>query len=141
VRLVVLALAFCSACVDLSATQAMPETELEPFVDLAQPVLGARCANASCHGNGERPLAVFEVHRYRLSDDDTFVDTPLTDEELRLNLLRAALFTADIEHAAESLLVVKPRSRHADVEVFVDDADFDYRRLVAWVDGVAQASP
>lgn len=133
-RWLALLLLSCGACINGSDMQALPNDQLEPFAELAQPVLETRCANPSCHGNGERPLAVFAVHRYRMDESSTFVDAPLTEEELRLNLLRAALFTVDLEHASDSMLLVKPRSRHADVDVFTDDADFDYRRLHGWIE-------
>ncbi len=138
-RVAVLALLACASCLDAPAPQDLPRAELAPFVDQAQPVLEARCANPSCHGTGERPLAVFAVRRYRLDAGDTHVDAPLTDEELRLNLLRAALFTVDVPHARDSLLLVKPLSGHADVDVFTSAEEYDYRRLEAWVDEVLRS--
>lgn len=136
-RVLALLLALVGACVNGGELVALPgDEEMAAFVELAQPVLETRCANASCHGNAERPLATYAVHRYRLDERDTFVDAPLTPEELGLNHLRAATFTLDISDAAESLLWLLPLHGHADVQVFTDPDEFDARRLHAWIEGV-----
>ncbi|MCC7110379.1 MAG: hypothetical protein IT382_13895 [Deltaproteobacteria bacterium] len=79
------------------------------------------------------------MHRFRLDDRDTFLDAPLSLEELRLNHLRAAAFTLDIEYAAESLLWALPVHGHAGVDVFTEPDEYDARRLHAWIDGVLAA--
>jgi hypothetical protein len=107
---------------------------LDAFEEQAQPVLSLRCANPSCHGRPERPLALFAVHRHRLDPADTFVDEPLTEEELRRNFLQTTAFLLDVTEPGESLLLVKPRSEHAGVIVFGDVADYDHVRLREWIE-------
>jgi hypothetical protein len=107
---------------------------LDAFVEQAQPVLAARCANPSCHGRPERPLALFAVHRHRLDPADTFLDDPLTEEELRHNFNQTTAFLLDVSEPDESLLLVKPRSEHAGVVVFGDAADYDHVRLREWIE-------
>lgn len=113
---------------------------LEAYVTEAQPVLAARCSNPSCHGDPDRPLSVFAVHRYRLNAADTYSDAPLTDEEQRLNYAQASAFLIDVGDASHSLLLAKPLAAraggagHAAVEVFGDREDYDYRRLRDWVE-------
>ncbi|MCC6999967.1 MAG: hypothetical protein IT370_35540 [Deltaproteobacteria bacterium] len=108
------------------------------FVVTAQPVLTARCANPSCHGNAARPLSLFAVHRHRMDSADTFLDAPLTGAEERHNFLQASAFLLGVDRAAHSLLLTQPLAvraggdGHAGVEVFADTEDFDYRRLRAW---------
>jgi hypothetical protein len=70
--------------------------------------------------------------------DDVFLDAPLFGEELEHNLLQASLFLAEVDQPSHSLLLSKPLSGHAGVEVFGDTADYDYRRLHAWIDGVLE---
>ncbi|MEB2324747.1 MAG: hypothetical protein OZ921_19685 [Sorangiineae bacterium] len=113
---------------------------LDEFVTQAQPVLAARCSNPSCHGNPDRPLSVFAVHRYRLNAADTFLDAPLTREEQELNFARASAFLLEVGDASHSLLLAKPLAAraggagHDAVEVFGDREDYDYRRLRGWVE-------
>lgn len=108
------------------------------FAEQAQPVFAARCASPSCHGSVERPLSLYAVHRFRIDPADANLDAPLSDEELHYNLLRASAFLLDIDHASQSLLLTKPLAHHAGVEVFVDDADYDCRRLRSWIEGALQ---
>lgn len=139
-RVLALHILLAGACVNVGAVEALPgEDEIEPFLALAQPVLEARCANASCHGNAERPLSTYAVHRYRLDDLDTFVDAPLTDEELRLNHLRAAAFTLGVDDAQESLLLALPLHGHAGVDVFTEPEEYDATRLRTWIEGTLAA--
>lgn len=110
------------------------------FVERAQPVLVAGCANPSCHGNAERPLSLFAVHRYRLEPADTWVDAPLTAAEEQHNFLQCSAFLLGLDTPEHSQLLTKPLavraggSGHSGVEVFVDREDYDYRRLLWWVE-------
>lgn len=132
--------ALACGCVTGEETVALQRAgALAAFVEQAEPVLETRCANPSCHGNDERPLSLFAPHRHRLDEADVFLDAPLTGDELRHNFLQAQVLIGDVRSAAHSPLLREPLAAraggmsHAGVEVFVDTADYDYRRLHAWV--------
>ena len=80
--------------------------------------------------------------RYRIDPARTWVDEPLTEDELWHNYWQTAVFLEGIEHAPESLLLLLPLSAraggagHADTDVFLDTGDWDYRRLSSWIEAV-----
>jgi hypothetical protein len=134
-----LALAAAACAVEVPSAEPWPALGgVEPFAELAQPVLAERCANPSCHGNPDRPLAVFAVHRYRLDPDATFLDAPLTAEELERNFVRAAAFLLEVDAAEDSALLAKALAReaggsgHDHGAVFTDRAEHDYVQLLDW---------
>lgn len=130
-------LVLLGACVAGAGTEPWPAAgSVAVFAEEAQPVLAARCANPSCHGTAARPLSLYAVHRHRLDEDDDFLDAPLSDEELAHNLRQVSRFLVGVDEAARSLLLTKPLSGHAGVEVFHDARDHDYRRLHAWIESV-----
>ena len=127
-------------CVGGSGSAPLPAAgSVESFAEWAQPVFAARCANPSCHGNAERPLSLYAVHRHRMNRDEVYLDAPLNDEELEHNLVQASLFVVDIDEPSQSLLLTKPLGDHAGVSVFIDSADYDYLRLHAWIETVLEA--
>ncbi len=126
-------------CVPGTETEPLPLAgSVEAYADRAQPVFAARCANPSCHGSAERPFSVYAVHRRRLDGADVYLDTPLSDAELRHNLLQASVFLQGVGDASQSMLITKPLGGHAGVQVFVDTADYDYRQLHAWIEAVLE---
>ena len=134
-RWVVMNLLWLGACVDSDGTEALPVFgSLAAFAERAQPVFEARCANPSCHGSADRPLSVYAVHRHRLDRADVYLDAPLTEDELRHNHLQASIFLVGLDDASRSLLLTKPLSGHAGVEVFAEPSDYDCQRLRAWID-------
>lgn len=127
-------LATTTACVaSTGETTPLVSEDLETFAALAQPVFETRCANPSCHGNADRPLSLYAARRYRRVEARTFLDEPVSDDELLHNLLQASVFVDGLERASDSMLLTKPLGVHAGLEVFATD-DYDYRRLEAWVE-------
>ena len=103
-----------------------------------QPVLSARCANPSCHGDERRPFEVFAVHQHRLDPRNVYRDAPLTEHEVRLNYLRACGFLSDFDTPAETLLLLKPLAgevTHRGGKPFADETDAGYRALADWCEG------
>lgn len=138
---VALALAVVPACVSGPGEVAAPlEASWESWVTEVQPLLAERCGNPSCHGDVSRPLEVFGVHRHRLDPSDTYVDAPLTDEELAVGYDKARALIVPGEAADESLLLRKPvptsagGAPHQGGVQFQDPADDpDYEVLWAWI--------
>jgi hypothetical protein len=135
-----------AGCIDAGATDSLLQPgSVAAFVEQAQPVLTARCASPSCHGNDERPLSLYAVHNHRLDPADRYVDTPLRDDEVRHNFLQAAVFVDEAGEASQCQLLTKALAagasgaRHAHVEVFTDSSEYDYRRLRAWVENAHAA--
>lgn len=120
-------------------SEALPEADFDGFVQTVQPVFARRCANPSCHGRFERPLAVFAEQQFRAEPGDVFVDVPLTEDELRANFDAARAFLLDISTTDECLLLTKPLAaaaggvRHAGGTLFEDAADPEARALSTWV--------
>lgn len=134
-RAAVLIALLLGGCIDAAQeVEAFPAGGREGFIAQAQPVLGARCANPSCHGNASRPLSIYAVQRHRKNPDHVFLDAPLAEEELTHNFFQASAFLLGISHADESRLLSKPLAGHAGVAVFSDKADHDYQRLRAWIE-------
>lgn len=124
-----------SGCLGETTPTALPMAGgVESFATDAQPILGPRCANPSCHGNLERPLSLYEVHRHRREPADRYGDRPLTSVELEHNLTRAASFIIDGDRPRDVLLLTKPLGGHAGTAVFAATTDHDYLRLLAWVE-------
>jgi hypothetical protein len=135
-------------CIAGTEIEPLPQAgDFEQFVDLAQPILAARCANPSCHSDPDRPLFLYATHRRRLDPADTYLDTPLSDDELTHNHLRASLFVEGLEDGSESLLLRKPLAvaeggvHHAGITVFLDASDYGYRTLHAWIETALGHAP
>jgi hypothetical protein len=130
--------AACTSAIDEEAWQY--RGSLEWFATQAQPVLAARCSNPSCHGNAARPLSIYAQHHFRLHAKETFLDSPLRAEELQHNLIQASIFTADPPDPTSALLLQKALAKsaggigHLHTEVFTDANDYDYQRLLTWLE-------
>jgi len=102
------------------------------FAAQAQPILAARCANPSCHGNAQRPLALFAPLRYRDDPALMFVDSPLSATEIEANYRRSIAFLLHVDRADASRLLAKPLGVHAGVHVFADPQEQDAQQLRDW---------
>jgi len=139
------------ACVDGPGGVAMESTaDLDVFTEDVQPVLASTCANGTCHGDADRPLEIYAVHHHRLDPGDVYLDTGLTDEELRLNWLRASAFIEEVRgwpdvRAEECSLLLKPMAEeiggavHGGGDVFFDPWDRDFVALRDWIDDALEA--
>jgi hypothetical protein len=78
-----LGLAACA--VDPPDALPLPAGDLAVFATEAQPVLDRSCADGTCHGRADRPFAIYSPGRRRADPARTFLDEPLTDEELAAN--------------------------------------------------------
>lgn len=92
-KLMLVALGACA--VDPPAPVPMPDGDLAVFAAEAQPVLDRACADPGCHGNAERPLALYSPGRRRADPVRTFLDEPLDDAELLANARAVAAFALD----------------------------------------------
>lgn len=108
------------------------------FEEEVQPVLGAGCANPSCHGSAGRPLEVFARFQHRLDPDRLHFDEPITADELSLNQEAAAALLLGFDEAVRSPLLTKPLHEHAGGSAHVGGAVFGdthepgYGALAAW---------
>lgn len=116
---------------------------VERFAAQAFPVLESRCAHPGCHGNAQRPFALFAPRRHRLDPAATHRMTPLTDEEMRLNFWQTTAFLLDTQSAEASLLLRLPvhPAGHGGVFVFPDRDDYGYRTLHAWIQFALDDAP
>ncbi|MEK6606468.1 MAG: hypothetical protein AABZ30_02300 [Myxococcota bacterium] len=112
----------------------VPPLDEEAFVESVGPVLEERCANPSCHGRPERPLAVYAPRRFRADATRTFLDEPLTSEELRHNYDRACGFAAFVDAPIESLLLRKPLGRaYHGGGIVLAEGDAETRVIEDWL--------
>lgn len=133
------------ACVDgpgHAESPVMPDFEL--FVTEVEPAL-ASCANPACHGRPDRPLAIYAPGLYRADPADTWVDTPLTEDESLENYRRACGFVVDSPDPLDCDLVCKPLAPaaggclHGGGVLHLDRSDPDHQLLVAWIQGDLEA--
>lgn len=124
-------------------TMELAAGDTEMFRAEVEPLLEARCANPSCHGAVDRPLQIYAQLKHRADPDEVYRETALTEEELRLNQLRAACFVRDMEHG--STLAKKPLPlddggiAHAGGVIFESAEDAEYLPLRNWVEATAAA--
>ncbi len=117
-----------------------PETNFDRYVADVQPIFEARCANPTCHGTADRPLALYAPRLYRLDDDRTWLDEPLTDEELELNHRRARAFLSEV--AEDCQLLRKPLDEdaggawHDGGDQFADTAEPEFLAVLDWASGL-----
>ena len=135
-------------CVDLDPGEApLPRGDPQRFALEIQPLLGARCADVGCHGNPTRPFSVYAPRRYRLDPAATFLDQPLTSEELRRNLIQTTAQLAGLDRAETSALLRKPLapatggSDHVGGSQFLDPSDAEYQQLRLWAQSCLPAEP
>ncbi len=121
------------------AEQALELRDLESFEDQVQPVLAARCANPSCHGDAERPLELYALHFHRMDSAMLHRDTPLDHDELRANALRVLGVGVGLEPARspalrKPLAVEAGGQEHVGGALFGDTGAVDYRSLRSWLE-------
>lgn len=111
-----------------------PALDEEMFRVDVEPTLEAQCANPSCHGRPERPLALYAPHRFRADPTRLFLDEPITEDELRHNYERSCAFAADLSSAEESLLWRKPLGlTYHGGGVTLSEHDPEARRIQTWL--------
>lgn len=117
----------------------IPPADYARFVTEVQPILDVRCSSPSCHGNSRRPLELYAVGQHRLALEDLYRDTPLTENELEANFIRACSFMMDAESPQRCQLVTKPLQEskggvgHEGGVLFEDTSDRDYEVLLDWI--------
>jgi hypothetical protein len=132
---------------DLDERSALPTGDFPTFVTTIQPILAEHCANPSCHGRPERPLALFAVQQHRADPHTLFLEDPLSEDELRANHLRTLGFLHGLEHAEGCVLLSKPLapsaggSAHEGGAQFEDTSAQAYQALQRWVETVLQGAP
>lgn len=139
--LILLAAVLLVACAPEPAWVALgPETDLDRFIADVQPVFEARCANPACHGSADRPLALYAPRLFRDDESRTWLDEPLSDEELAANHRRSRAFLS--ETPSESQLLLKPLAEdaggcwHEGADQFSDSAEAEYHALLDWASGL-----
>lgn len=90
-----------SACVTFGCAEEpdpiqIPRGDVDVFAADVQPIVDAQCANPSCHGRVERPLSLFSPGRYRMDPERTFLDEPLSRDELEMNARAVAAFATEV---------------------------------------------
>lgn len=134
-----------SGCLEGEPASPRETPEMQAFREHAEPVLMERCANPSCHGRSDRPLSLYAPQRHREDSADTFLTTPLTEREHLRNYLQSRSFVAS--PAGRSELLRKPLDRssggsgHEGGAIFRDTSDYDYRRLLTWLEQELAADP
>lgn len=119
-----------------NGTNAVRAFDRDAFVATVQPIVAERCANPSCHGRLERPLALYAPMRFRLDPTRTHIDEPLTAREVDHNFWASAFLSTEAERAEESLFLAKPLAQiryHGGGAIFDSAEDAEYRALLVWV--------
>jgi len=128
--IVFVALAGC-ANVEQGTTE-LARLDRAEFAARVLPILTESCANPSCHGRPERALSLYAPRRFREDPTRTFLDEPLTAEELEHNF-RASSALVDPHDVDASLLLRKAIGRAHGGGVLLDGPNDDrYRTLRAW---------
>ena len=122
----------------------LPVGDTEVFVSVAQPALDRRCADASCHGDADRPLALYSPGRRRADPARLHLIEPLTAEELDANARAIAALALEPLAAGAPidacLVLCKPLAvpaggcGHVVGEVFAGTDERDYQALRAYLD-------
>ena len=117
----------------------VPVLDFPSFQSDLQPILGERCGNPSCHGRPDRPFSVHCAGRWRADPHRTFLDEPLSPEEMIADYARACGFAVGIRAPGDCLLLKKPLAVAADGvghlggDVWIDTRDPEYRVVEAWL--------
>jgi len=138
-RCAAIALACVASCAPL-------ETHVEPlaqpsraaFAELAGPLLAKRCCDASCHGDAQRPYALYAVGRRRLDPAETYASTPLTADEIEANY-RATLGFVDAPRGRDTTLIQKALAvggpgGHRGGAVFEAPSDPECVAIINWIE-------
>jgi hypothetical protein len=140
--MVVLAAFGCGiASCDVTEVDSVPVRWLDypEFEAQVQPILAERCGNPTCHGRPERPFSVFSPLAWRLDAARTYLQEPLTEEELVHNYVSACVFASEADAPADAALVRKPLADtigvyHGGGVIFDGRADRNYRAVHAWLE-------
>lgn len=103
------------------------------FAAKVLPILVERCANPSCHGRPERALSLYAPQRFRIDPRWTWLDGPLTAEELEHDY-RAVAALIDPGDPESSLVLTKALARtwHGGGAVLEPDDDA-HRAIRTWI--------
>jgi hypothetical protein len=109
------------------------------FAARAGEVLTQRCGNAGCHGNAERPYALFAPLQRRQPEIGDYAKEPLTEAEIHANYL-ATLGFLDAERALDTTLLRRAlgtggAGSHGGGAVFEAPSDPECRALREWIEG------
>lgn len=111
---------------------------IEMYAAEVQPVVTERCASGGCHGRADRMLSLYAPGQLRMDPARTYLDEPLSDDELWVNAERLAAF-AHGEDGADSLALRKPLAEeaggcfHEGGDVFRTTTDPGYRLMERWL--------
>ena len=139
-----LATCLLASCVSEPASEPLPQGDLTQFSASVQPVLAARCADPTCHGRDDRPLAVYATRRFRMDPDRVFLEEPIDAEETAANARSVASFMID-SGADDCLVLRKPLAEteggahHLGGEIFSTRDDREYRALRAWLESLVRS--
>jgi hypothetical protein len=140
-------LATLAGCVSgLDAPAPATTLDRDYFRCNVQPVLAARCSFPACHGDAQRPLALYAVGRMRYAVGWDRPTAPLTDAELADNFGIASGFTTTTA-TGQAWLLAKPLATAAggyfhrgaelynEGDVFASTDDPGYQLLAKWIGG------
>ena len=138
-RSLLLAGLLLAGCVEPVDPDALPAADYDLFVTTVQPVFVTRCANPSCHGSADRPLALYAEWQFRIDRADLWSPPPLDDDELQRNFDRARAFLVGLQAPEDSQLLRRPLdpaaggADHAGGVQFGDATDADYQAIHDWI--------
>lgn len=134
-----------ASCVSEPAPESLPEGDLTQFAASVQPVLAARCADPTCHGRDDRPLAVYATRRFRMEPERVFLEEPIDADEIAANARSVASFMIG-SRADDCPVLRKPLAEseggahHLGGEIFTTRDDREYRALRAWLSSLGGAN-
>ncbi len=140
VRLLALLLGLPGCVVDPSGMTALPNPSRATFPVEAGLILAKRCGDATCHGNADRPYAMFAVSRRRLAAADQFTSHPLSTAEWDANYNATRGFL-DASRGRDTTLIQKALAvggvgGHKPGAVFAAPSDPECQAILNWIDGV-----
>ena len=133
-------LVLLAGCVEPADPSELPPADFALFADTVQPVYANRCANPSCHGSADRPLALYAAWQYRIDSADLWSPPPISDVELEANFDRSRALLVGLTDPGDSQLLRRPLdpdaggADHAGGVQFGDDTDADYLAIEAWIE-------
>jgi hypothetical protein len=139
--LMLLAVALGGCVVDPSAMTELPGPSRANFAVEAGPILAKRCGDYACHGNADRPYALYAVSRRRLAPADQFTSHPLTTLEWDANY-RATLGFLDAPRGRDTTLIQKALAvggvgGHKGGALFAAPSDPECQAILSWIAGSA----
>lgn len=124
----------CAACGDTGGSTTLASPDVARFETLVAPVLETSCASVSCHGDAQRPLALYAPRQRRLDPAARYDKTPLTPAEVRANYDAVRGFL-DAASALDTTLVRRPLGYAGHTVVFEAPSDPGCRALRVWLEG------